>query len=70
MLKLDPKNEGELDLVRRIACAFISHQLGVSYQTCWKNYNFANAIPGPVWFEVTEHAIESYQKAPDNLFDK
>ena len=68
MIKLDPHNESDLDLVRRIACAFVSHQMGITYQTVWKNHHYASAIPGPVWFEIAEHAIESYQNAPNLLF--
>ncbi len=66
MIKLDPNNESDLDLVRRMACAFISHQMGVSYQTLWKNYDYSNKIPGEVWFEITEHTIETFRNGLDN----
>lgn len=67
MVKLDPNNKSDLDLARRIACAFISHQMDVSYQTLWKNHNYSTATPGPIWFEIAEQAIEIFRNSKNEL---
>lgn len=66
MTILDPNNESDVDLVRRIACAYISHQMDVSYQTLWKSHNYSTETPGPIWFEIAEHIIEVLRNRQQN----
>lgn len=51
-----PYEEYEIALATKIACAAISHQMDISYQTYWKNYtkdSEGNPRPvGTAWIEL------------------
>ena len=53
-----PVSEYDIELAKRIACAAISHQMGISYQHYWKTYIQTNKNEtwpiGTIWLAVAE----------------
>ena len=53
--------EHDVELARRIACAAISFQMGISYQTYWNNYIKPKDAPWPlgtVWIDFAKMVTE------------
>ena len=51
-------SELQLELAKRIACAVMSYQLGISYQTYWKSYIKNSDTIGDKWIELAKLSEE------------
>lgn len=50
-------DEATVALSRKIACAVISHQLGIGYPHCWKTYFASGQKPvGKLWLMLAQFA--------------
>lgn len=54
---------GNEELAKRMAAAAISYQMGVTYQTAYKNY--ITKTPGQLWFLLAELAMRGMAEAQE-----
>ena len=51
--------EWDLEVAKRIACAVISYQAGVSYDSLWEQYSDSKEDMGTFWLSIAKHIREN-----------
>ena len=59
-----PYTEWDAQVARRIACAVISYQAGVSYESLWEQYANPNEDMGTFWLAIAKQVRENLPQKP------
>jgi hypothetical protein len=58
-------DEWDLEVAKRIACAVMSYQASIAYETLWKDYaNQREHDMGTFWLSIAKHIREDMPNKP------
>jgi hypothetical protein len=57
-------SEWDIEVAKRIACAVVSYQAGVSYETLWNQYADQREEVGTFWLSIAKHIREDLPQKP------
>lgn len=57
-------NEWEIEVAKRIACAVVSYQAGVSFEDLWRQYAYQREDVGTYWLSVAKQVGEDFPHRP------
>lgn len=57
-------SEWDVEVAKRIACAVMSYQAGVEYESLWKDYADQNEEVGTFWLTVAKQIREHHPSKP------
>ena len=63
----DQKNEfseWDVEVAKRIACAVVSYQAGVSYESLWEQYADQKEGTGTFWLSIAKQIREEFPHKP------
>ena len=63
----DQKNEfseWDKEVAKRIACAVVSYQAGVSYESLWEQYADQKEDTGTFWLSIAKQIREEFPHKP------
>jgi len=61
----DPYDEWEVEVAKRIACAVISYQAGLSFETMWKEYaGQSQENVGTFWLSIAKQIRNDLPNKP------
>jgi len=63
----DQKNEfseWDVEVAKRIACAVVSYQAGVSYESLWEQYADQKEDTGTFWLSIAKQIREEFPHKP------
>jgi hypothetical protein len=56
--------EWEIEVAKRIACAVVSYQVGLSYENLWDQYADQKEEVGTIWLSVAKQIGDSFPNRP------
>ena len=60
----NPFTEWDFEVAKRIACAVVSYQAGVSYESLWKQYAEQSEEIGTFWRSIAKQIREEMPQKP------
>jgi hypothetical protein len=57
-------SEWDIEVAKRIACAVVSYQAGVLYETLWEQYADQREEVGTFWLSIAKHIREDLPQKP------
>jgi hypothetical protein len=60
----DPFTEWEIEVAKRIACAVVSYQAGVSYEALWDRYAPQKEDVGTYWLSIAQQISDAFPHRP------
>ena len=57
-------NEWDMEVAKRIACAVVSYQAGMSYETLWQQHTDLKEDIGTFWLSIAQQIREGLPHKP------
>jgi hypothetical protein len=57
-------SEWDVEVAKRIACAVVSYQAGMPYETLWQQHTDQKEDIGTFWLSIAKHIREDFPHRP------